>query len=136
MKLTCTRLMLVIGLGAVAGAVFPARAQVPVSRDTIRVPTPARADSMIRNDSIRRGAVPLPTPPRRDSVKPPLTRAEAPSILEIGPARIYDRAALFATGALTLSDLLGRVPGLTELTTGWRGATSACSAASAYCRLC
>ncbi len=152
MSLRRARRLLLIGLGAVAGAVLPARAQVPVTRDTIpgrrdtlptkvdsarakqvrapqgtdtiRVPTPARADSMIRNDSIRLGIVPLPTPPHRDSIKPPLSRAEAPPIVEIGPARIYDRAAMFATGALTLSDLLGRVPGLTEFTTGWLGAPS------------
>jgi hypothetical protein len=113
------RRILLIGLGAVAGAVLPARAQQP---DTIRVPTPPRADSMIKNDSIRLGIVPLPTPPRRDSVKAPLARAEAPPVLDIGPARIYDRAAMFATGSLSLGDLLGRVPGLTEFTTGWLGA--------------
>ena len=84
---------------------------------------------MVRNDSLRQGIVPLPAGARRDSVprdtlKPPLARAEAPPILEIGAPRIYDRSAMFATGALTLSDLLGRVPGLTEFTTGWLGAPS------------
>lgn len=110
---------MLIGLGAVAGAVLPARAQ---QKDTIHVPVPAHADSMIRNDSIRLDVVPLPNPPKQDSVKPPITRAEAPPILDIGPARIYDRAAMFATGALTLGDLLGRVPGVTEFTAGWLGA--------------
>ena len=150
MSLGRVRRAVLIGLGAVAGAVLPLRAQVPVSRDTIpgrrdtlptkvdsarakqvrapqgtdtiRVPTPARADTMIRNDSALLGVVPLPTPPRRDSIKAPLTRAPAPPIIEIGPARIYDRPAMFATGAVTLGDLLGRVPGLTEFTTGWIGA--------------
>lgn len=144
------RRVLLIGLGAVAGAVLPAHAQVPVSKDTIpgrrdtvptkvdsararqvrapqgtdtiRVPTPPRADTMIKNDSARLGIVPLPAAEKRDTLKAPLTRAEAPPILEIGPARIYDRAALFATGSLTLGDLLGRVPGVTEFTTGWVGA--------------
>ena len=146
-----------LGLGAVAGAVLPAwlAAQVPArpdtvraprdttptrvdsararqvrppeGRDTVRVPTPAKADSMVRNDSLRQGIVPLPAGARRDStprdtIKPPLSRAEAPPILDIGSPRIYDRTAMFATGALTLSDLLGRVPGLTEFTTGWLGA--------------
>ena len=147
------RRTLLIGLGAVAGAGLPAplAAQVPVQRDTIRaprdtapsrvdttrgrpirvaegrdtirVPTPPKADSMVRNDSIRQGIVPLPPGAReggrRDTLKAPLTRADAPPILEIGAPRIYDRTAMFATGALTLSDLLGRVPGLTEFTTGW-----------------
>ena len=147
------RFAVLIGLGTGAGAVLPGRsaAQVPVrrdtvasprdtaptrtdssrlrqvrtpsGRDTIRVPTPPGADSMVRNDSILQGIVPLPTGTRpvakRDTIKAPLARADAPPILEIGAPRIYDRAAIFATGALTLSDLLGRVPGLTEFTTGW-----------------
>lgn len=151
------RRVLLIGLGIVAGAVLPTTlaAQVPVrpdtararrdttptrvdtararevrapqGRDTIRVPTPPRADSMVKNDSLLRGIVPLPPNVNRDSVKkdtikPPLARAEAPPVLEIGAARVYDRTAMFATGALTLSDLLGRVPGVTELTTGWLAA--------------
>jgi hypothetical protein len=128
---SCRRLRqaFLLGLGTIAGAVLPAalHAQVPVQRDTIRVPTPARADSMVKNDSLRQGIVPLPPGARRDSakadtLKAPLARAEAPPIFDIGPARIYDRSAMFATGALTLSDLLGRLPGLTELTTGWLGA--------------
>jgi hypothetical protein len=98
----------------------------PEGRDTIRVQTPAKADSMVRNDSIRQGIVPLPAgmrdTTRRDTIKAPLARAEAPPIFEIGAPRIYDRSAMFATGALTLSDLLGRVPGLTEFATGWLGA--------------
>jgi hypothetical protein len=150
------RVALLIGLGVTAGAVLPAplAAQVPVQRDTvraprdtarsrsdsmrarqvrapegrdtIRVPTPARADSMVRNDSILQGIVPLPAgardTTRRDTLKAPLARAEAPPILEIGAPRIYDRSALFATGVLSLSDLLGRVPGLTDFTAGWLGA--------------
>ncbi len=119
------RRALLIGLGAVAGAVLPVRAQVPGQRDTIRVPTPPKADTMIKNDSARLGIVPLPPTVKRDTIKPPLARADAPPILEIGPARIYDRAALFATGSLTLGDLLGRVPGVTEFTTGWVGAPTA-----------
>ena len=98
----------------------------PEGRDTLRVPTPPKADSMVRNDSILQGIVPLPPgvrdSSRRDTLKAPITRAEAPPILEIGAPRIYDRSALFATGALTLSDLLGRVPGLTEFSAGWLGA--------------
>ena len=151
------RRTLLIGLGTVAGAVLPGvlpgqvpvrrdtvrsprdttptrvdsararQARAPEGRDTIRVPTPARADSMVKNDSIIQGIVPLPPGAKRDStkrdtLKAPLSRAEAPPILEIGAPRIYDRTAMFATGALTLSDLLGRVPGLTEFTTGWLGA--------------
>jgi hypothetical protein len=82
---------------------------------------------MVRNDSLLQGIVPLPPGARRDStkrdtIKAPLARAESPPILEIGAPRIFDRTAMFATGSLTLSDLLGRVPGLTEFATGWLGA--------------
>jgi hypothetical protein len=141
------RILLVLGLGVLAGAVLPehSRAQVPVRRDTVagrrdttptradttrpaprppagrdtlRIPLPPRADSVPRGDTTRAAAKPKTA---ADTIKPPLTRAPLPPVLEIGPARIYDRAALFATGALTLSDLLGRVPGLTEFTAGWIG---------------
>jgi hypothetical protein len=91
----------------------------PAAPDTIKIPVPARADSMLVNDSLARGTVPLPTPPKPDTIKPPLARPEAPPILEIGAPRIYDRPALFATGSLTLSDLLGRLPGLTSMASGW-----------------
>ena len=140
--------LLVLGLGVLAGAVLPraGRAQVPVKRDTVsgrrdtmpsradttrparrppagrdtlRIPLPPRADSVPRGDTTRAGAKPKTA---ADTIKSPLARAPLPPIIEIGPARIYDRAALFATGALTLSDLLGRVPGLTEFTAGWLGA--------------
>ncbi|MDB4898328.1 MAG: TonB-dependent receptor plug [Gemmatimonadetes bacterium] len=152
MSLRLARCLAFCGLGVIAGAVLPAvlRAQVPVRRDTsslrrdtlptrvdsararqvrppagvdtLVVPTPARADTMLVNDSIARGKVPLPAPPKPDTIKAPIARPEAPPVLEIGTPRVFDRTALFATGALTLSDLLRRVPGLTEFTTGWFGA--------------
>ncbi|PYP80210.1 MAG: hypothetical protein DMD35_05560 [Gemmatimonadetes bacterium] len=93
----------------------------PVGRDTLRIPLPPRADSIPRGDTTRAVKAKAST----DTIKPPLTRAPLAPIIEIGPARIYDRAALFATGALTISDLLGRVPGLTEFTAGWVGAPAA-----------
>ncbi len=144
-----------LGLGVVAGAVLPEglAAQVPVRRDTtgvrrdtantrvdtaggrrnlppagpdtIRVPLPLRADSMIKNDSAAKGLVPLPPVIKSDTIKAALARAEAPDILEIGAPRIYDRTALFATGVSTLIELLARVPGLTEYATGFLGAPAA-----------
>jgi hypothetical protein len=141
------RIVLILGLGVLAGAVLPEQsgAQVPVRRDTVagrrdtvptradttrparrppagrdtlRIPLPPRADSVPRGDTTRAAAKPKTA---ADTIKPPIARTPLPPVLEIGPARIYDRAALFATGALTLSDLLGRVPGLTEFTAGWIG---------------
>lgn len=69
--------------------------------------------------------MPLPPVAKADTIKAPLARAEAPPILEIGDARIYDRTELVATGVSTLIELLGRVPGLTEYTTGFLGAPAA-----------
>ena len=111
------------------------RRQVPgagldtvLKRDTIRVPLPPRADTVLKNDTTRLASK-TPKPDslkvRRDTIQPPLARAPVPPIIEIGPPHIYDRAALFATGSLTLSDLLGRLLGMTEYTAGWLGAPAA-----------
>ena len=151
------RTLLVLGLGALAGAVLPesSRAQVPVRRDTVagrRDTMPTRVDSTrVPRRPVGRDTILVPLPPRADSVprgdttraakpktaadtiKAPITRTPMPVILDIGAPRIYDRAALFATGALTVTDLLSRVPGLTELTTGWLGAPIDRSLRSATC---
>ena len=90
-----------------------------VVRDTtVRVPARPPADSMLRDtlakrDSARAQAV------RRDTLKAPFARAPMPVPIEIGQTLVYDRAALFATGALTLQDLLDRIPGITGLRSGW-----------------
>lgn len=91
----------------------------PSGADTLRIPLPPRPDSMIRNDSAAQGILGRGEQRTVDTLKAPLPRAEAPALIEIGASRVYDRAAIFATGALTLSDLLGRVPGLTTFATGW-----------------
>ncbi len=96
----------------------------PAGRDTVNIPLPLHpVDTLIRSDTNPKSLVPLPdTVVKKDTIKAPLARAEAPPILEIGPQRIYDRTALFATGAQTLSELLGRVPGITEFAAGAIGA--------------
>lgn len=76
------------------------------------------------------GAVPIPVEPksdstpdtlsvRRDSIKPPIGRLALPATYEIGPQYEWNRAQLFATGALTLADLLDRIPGVTTFRSGW-----------------
>jgi hypothetical protein len=93
-------------------------------RDTLNIPLPPRAaDTLSKIDTTKKGLVPLPEPVvKKDTIKAPLARSEAPPILEIGPQRIYDRTAMFATGAQSLSELLGRVPGITEFAAGGIGA--------------
>ena len=85
-------------------------------RDTIVVPIPQRADSSIVPDTTRRDIV------RLDSLKTPFARAESPPSADIGLRYAWDREAFFASGAITLLDLLDRVPGLTGLRAGWTAA--------------
>lgn len=75
-------------------------------------------------------AVPIPVKPKTDStrdttkakpdsIKPPIGRFADPALYEIGPQYEWNRAQLFATGALTVVDLLDRIPGVTTLRSGW-----------------
>lgn len=74
--------------------------------------------------------VPIPVKPKTDSgpdsakvktdtIKPPVGRFADPVLYEIGPQYEWDRTQLFATGALTLVDLLDRIPGATTFRSGW-----------------
>lgn len=126
------RALMRFGLGLLAGAVLPGAlvAQVPTDtarakRDTIPkrdsarvvVPAPPQADTLLKKDSLaHRDTVPRV---RRDTIQPPIARAEAPQLLGIGGVMRYDRAALFATGMLTVADLLDRIPGTSTMRAGW-----------------
>lgn len=66
-----------------------------------------------------------PKPQHADSVQARFGRDDVMPSLEIGQAFTYDRDALFATGALTLGDLLDRIPGFTTFRTGWLAAPQA-----------
>jgi hypothetical protein len=56
---------------------------------------------------------------KRDSIKPPIGRFADPATYEIGPQYEWNRAQLFATGALSVADLLDRIPGVTTFRSGW-----------------
>ena len=75
-------------------------------------------------------AVPIPAKPKtdsipdslkvkRDSIKPPIGRFADPATYEIGPQYEWNREQLFATGALTVVDLLDRIPGISTYRSGW-----------------
>lgn len=123
------------GLGLLlAGAVLQRPIQAQVVRDTIpkkdttkiAVPVPARADSLLRDtlavkamkDSLRR----LDSLRRADTIKAPLAHAEIPIDLGIARKWHWDRDSLFRTGAITVADLLDRVPGITTFHAGWLAA--------------
>lgn len=83
---------------------------------------PAGPDSAARAsiDSVRGVPDSLATPPvRRDSIQPPIVRAELPDGVVIGPNYRWRGDSVLATGALTLLDLLERVPGLTGFRSGY-----------------
>ena len=124
------------GLGLRAGAVLPpvlaaavvlllaapARAQVVTDtltkRDTIAVPARPPANPVI--DSLNRVAERVAADTvRRDTLKAPLATHPAPPAPMLGTELRWDREQLFASGALTLLDLVERVPGATGLRTGW-----------------
>ncbi|HKH02896.1 MAG TPA: Plug domain-containing protein, partial [Bradyrhizobium sp.] len=70
-----------------------------------------------------------------DSIKAPIGRFADPATYEIGPQYEWNRAQLFATGALTLADLLDRIPGVTTFRSGWLATPQAAMAAGDFRRL-
>ncbi|MGI8497186.1 MAG: hypothetical protein ACR2OG_06350 [Gemmatimonadaceae bacterium] len=91
------------------------RAVAQVRPDTTRRDSVARLDT-IKGRPVRDTAALLLKP---DTVKAPLTHAEAPLLVDIGHPYRWDREALFASGALTLADLLARIPGASIFRSGW-----------------
>src|SRR5262245_56592689 len=120
-----TRLLgLGLGLGLiVAGAVLHSslgaqvRDTIPKRRDTtLVVPIPPRGDSLLRDTLAKKGPAP---PVVHDSIKDPLAHAEMPANITIARRVAWTRDSLFATGALTLGDLLEGVPGVATYHAGW-----------------
>ena len=101
-------------LGLVAGAllyapVVAARAQVvPPPASEVPIPVKPKTDSG-----------PDTTKIKTDTIKPPIGRFADPALYEIGPQYEWNRAQLFATGSLSVADLLDRIPGVTTFRSGW-----------------
>ena len=108
---------------SVLGAPLVGRAQaVPLPRiaaDSGKVraaPDSAKVDSF----SFKAAEPPKRDSIRKDSIKAPIARAYSPANLEIAQRSWHwDRDSIFASGALTLGDLLSVVPGVTTLTAGF-----------------
>jgi hypothetical protein len=92
----------------------------------------ARADSLKRaaDDTTRKAPADTVAKPalgdsakkvvHRDTIKTPIARPYTPRSTEVGANNWHwDRDQLFASGALTLGDLLAGVPGVTMMTTGF-----------------
>ncbi len=102
--------------------------------DSIKADSVARADSVtraradsIRADSLHRANLALiaarqaADARRADSIKAPTAASEMPVLTDIGETYRWTREQIFATGALTLGDLLEGIPGLTLFRSGWIG---------------
>ena len=85
----------------------------PVSQ----VPIPPKPTTDSTSDSARVKADSAKV--KIDSIKAPIGRFADPLTYEIGTQYDWNRAQLFATGALTLVDLLDRIPGITTFRSGW-----------------
>ena len=107
-----------------------ARDTLPIAKDTaakrdstraVRVGIPAREDSLLRRDSLVRkdSARAAVSVVEKDTIKSPIATAEAPVLADPSGSFVWDRRDLFSTGALTVQDLLDRVPGVTGLRAGW-----------------
>lgn len=122
----CVRrlLLLAFGLGLPAGAV--ARAQ---GRDTVRAPArdPAKPPAAAPRPATAPSDSAAPTDTtkgrdstaRRDTIAAPFTRSELPASADIGRPYRFTRAQLYASGAVTLGELLDRIPGAMTVRTGW-----------------
>ena len=101
-------------LGLAAGALLylpiaSARAQV-VQPPASEVPIPVKPKTDSGPDTAK---------VKTDTLKAPIGRFADPALYEIGPQYDWNRSELFATGAVTLIDLLDRIPGVTTLRSGW-----------------
>ncbi len=113
--------------GAVLHAPLPAQARpdtIPKKRDTtLTVPLPARGDSLLRDTLAKRDSL-HPPEVKRDSIKAPLAHAELPAVVDIARRWHWSKDSLAATGAVTLADLIERVPGLITFRAGWLASPS------------
>lgn len=119
---------------AVTALALAAGPQALLAQDTTRtrqdsvraqLPVPPQADSALRDSLAIRDSVAARRVPR-DTIQPPLARAEAPPLLDLAAYR-WTRDSLWAGGVVTLADLLDRVPGAMSLRVGWLGSPSAVS---------
>ncbi|MDQ2889824.1 MAG: Plug domain-containing protein [Gemmatimonadota bacterium] len=109
---TAFALTLMCAASAVAGAQAG-------TRDTL--PTPAEDAA--------------PKAQRKDSIQARIGRDAVTPSLEIGQSFTYDRDQLFASGAITLGDLLDRIPAFTTFRTGWLAAPQAAAVGGDFSRV-
>ena len=95
----------------------PTRPDTTVVQDTAAAA--ARRDSIARAETERLRLARELLARAADTIKAPLGRAEVPPTLSIGEPYAWSRDQLSSTGALTLGELVDRVPGVTSFRSGW-----------------
>ncbi len=83
---------------------------------TLTTKVPAGADSLLRDSLAKKDSL---HPPKPDTIKAATAHAHLPPDIGIARKFYWTRDSLFATGAVTLADLLERVPGVTLFHAGW-----------------
>jgi hypothetical protein len=76
-----------------------------------------------------------PKPQHADSIQARIGRDGPTPSLEIGQSFTYDRDQLFASRAITLGDLLDRIPAFTTFRTGWLAAPQATAIGGDFSRV-
>jgi hypothetical protein len=84
----------------------------------LAIPAPPGADSLLRDSLAKRDI----RAQKRDSVKAPTAHSEIPVEIGIAQTLRWTRDSIYTTGAITLADLLKRVPGVSVYQAGWIGA--------------
>jgi hypothetical protein len=104
----------------------------------ICAPSIARAQQTPQpvRDTTNRSALDAPPKPQHaDSIQARIGRDAITPSLEIGQSFSYTRDQLFATGAVTLGDLLDRIPAFTTFRTGWLAAPQATAIGGDFSRV-
>jgi hypothetical protein len=99
------------------GDTIRARADSALPRgDTVLAPGDTVIGDSVTELGLHPGDTSIKVP--KDTIKGPIAHAEIPLVLGVGEQYTWDRDALFATGALTLTQLLEYIPGLTAFNSG------------------
>lgn len=94
--------------------------RVPLPADSVRIDTVAR--DTVPRDSLAADSIP------KDTIKAPIAVAPRGATPEVSGRRtVWDRDAIFASGAVTLPELLDQVPGVSVAHAGFMAAVSATS---------
>ncbi|HEV2642997.1 MAG TPA: Plug domain-containing protein, partial [Candidatus Elarobacter sp.] len=112
-----------------------ARAGLAIAAALVAALAPRAARAQVPSgDTLSKPSLP-PKQQRADSVQARIGRDHAMPTLDIGEPFTFDRDALFRTGALTLGDLLDRIPAVTAFRSGWIAAPQVVSYGGDFSRV-